>query len=107
MPTAGQASSDRPMRRSRPQSPNRLRAMRPAVDISIRFGRRWRRLSFAVAGLILTWLVLSQSFTAFLSNTAPQAALWFDPDYPAALVNLAEQALTTGGATRTITPTRE
>jgi hypothetical protein len=64
-------------------------------------------LSFAVTGLILTWLVLSRSFAAFLANTAPQAALWFDPGYPAALVNLAELALTTGGAARTITPTSE
>ena len=64
-------------------------------------------MSFAVTGLILTWLVLSRSFAAFLANTAPQAALWFDPGYPAALVNLAELALTTGGAARTITPTSE
>jgi hypothetical protein len=46
-----------------------------------------------VSGVILTWLVLSHSFGAFLADAAPQAATWFDARQPEALVNLADQAL--------------
>lgn len=58
----------------------------------------WRTLVFVLSGLILTWLVLSRSFAAFLADASPQKALWFDSGQPDALVNLAEQAVVTSTA---------
>lgn len=52
-----------------------------------------RTLLFISSGVILTWLVLSQSFAAFLADNAPNAALWLHPQQPEALVVLADRAL--------------
>lgn len=43
--------------------------------------------------MLLVWLVISQSFAAYLAGIAPTAALWLHPRQPSALINLAEQAL--------------
>ena len=87
-----------PYRRPRSQSPSRLAAMRPAMNLGAQFQLRWRIPVFVLAALILTWLVLSHSLAAFLAGAAPQAALWFDSRQPEALVNLADQALSTASA---------
>jgi tetratricopeptide (TPR) repeat protein len=57
------------------------------------FRVRPRAIAFTAVGVILTWLVLSQSFSAYLAAGAPQAALWLDPRQPEALVNFADQSL--------------
>jgi tetratricopeptide (TPR) repeat protein len=75
------------------ESPNRLTAMRPAMNIHALSLVRVRALVFTAVGIILLWLVLSRSLAAFLADTAPQAALWFDSRKPEALVNLADRAL--------------
>jgi len=67
--------------------------MRPAMNINARRRLRARTLIFAASALILTWLVLSRSLAAYLADTAPETALWFDPQQPEALVNLADQAI--------------
>src|SRR5437763_13241770 len=85
-----------PHRRS--QSPQRLTALRPAMNLNAKFRMGSRALIFAVSGLVLTWLVLSHSLAAFLADATPQAALWFDARQPQGLVNLADQALVTAGA---------
>jgi tetratricopeptide (TPR) repeat protein len=54
----------------------------------------------ALAAAILTWLVVSRSFGAFLADAAPQAALWLDPRQPQALTNVADRALITAAASR-------
>jgi len=63
------------------------------MTIKGHFRLRLRMLVFAVAGLILIWLVVSRSLGAYLADAAPQAALWFDSQQPEALVNLADEAL--------------
>jgi len=52
-----------------------------------------RTIILAVFGLILTWLVISRSFAAYLAEIAPQTALWLNPQQPEALVNLADRSL--------------
>lgn len=56
---------------------------------------RWnlRSIVLGVSALILTWLVVSRSLTAYLADVAPQAALWLNPGQPVALLNLADRAL--------------
>ena len=68
------------------------------MNLSGHFNLSWRTLVFVLSGLILTWLVLSRSFAAFLADASPQKALWFDSGQPDALVNLAEQAVVTSTA---------
>lgn len=63
------------------------------MTIRIRLHLRMRTVVLAVGAAILTWLVISRSFTAYLSEVAPQKALWLDPQEPNALVNLADSAL--------------
>jgi hypothetical protein len=79
-----------PQRRSRPQSPNRLLGTRAGTTLVV----------FTALGLILSWLVLSRSFAAFLADASPQKALWFDSSQPRALVNLADQAIAAASATQ-------
>jgi len=83
-----------PHRRPHSRSPQRLAAMRPAMNLSAPFRMGWRVPVLVLSGLVLTWLVLSRSLAAFLAGAAPQAALWFDGGQSDALVNLADQALT-------------
>jgi hypothetical protein len=85
-------------RRPGSQSPLGLAAMRPAMNLGVGRQLGWQLPVFGIAALILTWLVLSRSLAAFLASAAPQSALWFDSRQPAALVNLADQALTNAGA---------
>lgn len=79
-------------------SPNRLAAMRPAMNIkSARSHLRWCTLVLSVSALILTWLVVTRSLAAFFADAAPQVALWFNSQQPQALVNLADAALIDAG----------
>jgi hypothetical protein len=57
--------------------------------------------SVGLAGLavLLIWLVVTTSFTAYLARTDPAAALRLEPDHPVALVTLAEQRLIAGDIT--------
>jgi len=55
--------------------------------------RRAPAIGFAVAALVLAWLVVSHSFAAYLADGAPQAALWLNPNEPAALLNRADAAI--------------
>ena len=55
--------------------------------------RTLRTVILAVSAVILTWLVVSRSLTAYLAGVAPQSALWLSPRQPEALVNLADRAL--------------
>ncbi len=87
-----------PYRRPSSESPHRLTEMRPAMNLSVTFRVGTKTVVFAGLALVLTWLVLSRSFAAFLANASPQAALWFDSRQPEALVNLADQALLTASA---------
>ena len=48
---------------------------------------------FAVSAMILTWLVVSRSLSAYLAEVAPQSAIWLSPRQPEALVNLADRSL--------------
>ena len=68
--------------------------MRPAMNAGAHFRLTWRAPAFVACGLVLVWLVLSRSLSAFLADTQPQAALWLDSSQPEALTNLADQALT-------------
>ena len=68
------------------------------MNINIHFRTQPRTFALAVAAVILTWLVVSRSLVAFLADAAPQAALWLDPRQPEALVNRADQAISTAGA---------
>lgn len=52
-----------------------------------------RIIVLSLSAVVLIWLVASRSFTAYLADTAPQVALWFDPQQPQALVNLADQSI--------------
>lgn len=79
------------------ETPHRLAAVRPAMNLAAPSRLRWRPI-FAVSALILTWLVLSRSLAAFLASAAPQAALWLDSRQPDALVNLADQTLSAATA---------
>lgn len=67
--------------------------------------RRWKRVAFAVlardplrigiiavAGVLLSWLVLTRSLPFALAETAPEAALWLNPNQPRALLVLAGRA---------------
>ncbi len=48
-------------------------------------------------GVLLIWLVITTSFTAYLARTDPASALRLQSDDPVALVTLAEQRLRAGG----------
>jgi hypothetical protein len=48
---------------------------------------------FSALAIFLVWQVVAHSFAAYLAPIAPGAALWFDPQQPAALVDLADRAL--------------
>jgi tetratricopeptide (TPR) repeat protein len=65
------------------------------MNIRALLANRSRTIVVAVAALVLIWLVVSRSLSAFLADSAPRAALWLDPQQPEALVNLADQALNT------------
>jgi hypothetical protein len=54
---------------------------------------RPRTVILGVCAALLVWLVVSQSFAAYLAGVAPQAALWINSRQPDALVNLANQML--------------
>lgn len=56
---------------------------------------RLRTVAFSAAAAFLVWEVVSQSFAAYLADSAPETALWLHPGNPAALINLADQALNT------------
>src|ERR1700734_1770852 len=78
----------------RPSSfPVRFMSTWPVMRATELFRARPRAIAFTAVGAILTWLVLSQSFGAYLAAVAPQVALWLDPRQSEALVNLADQAL--------------
>jgi tetratricopeptide (TPR) repeat protein len=70
------------------------------MNLNAHFRPRSRTVVLAVAAVILTWLVVSRSFVAFLADAAPRAALWLDGRQPEALVNVADQALITADAAR-------
>jgi tetratricopeptide (TPR) repeat protein len=65
------------------------------MNINAHLNARPRTIILGVSAVILTWLVVSQSVTAFLADAAPQAALWIDSRQPEALVNLADRAVNT------------
>ena len=50
-------------------------------------------LFLAVSAAVLTWLVITKSFAAYLADVAPQAALWFNSRQPEALANIADRSL--------------
>ncbi len=54
---------------------------------------RQRTVVVAVSAALLTWLVVSRSFVAFLADAAPHAAVWLDSRQPEALVNLADESI--------------
>jgi hypothetical protein len=49
-----------------------------------------RALIVAASGVALLWLVLVKSLSFTLAEISPEAALWFNPNMPRALLNLAE-----------------
>jgi hypothetical protein len=63
------------------------------MNIKAHLNLRSRTIILAVSAMVLTWLVLSRSFGAFLAGVAPQAALWISPRQPEALVSLADSAV--------------
>lgn len=52
-----------------------------------------RTVVVAVSAALLTWLVVSRSFVAFLADAAPHVAVGLDPHQPEALVNLADESI--------------
>lgn len=60
------------------------------INKELRVSRR--SLTLIGSAVILTWLVLSRSFVAYLADAAPSTAWWIDPDQPKALLNLANEA---------------
>jgi hypothetical protein len=52
-----------------------------------------RIVVLSLSALVLIWLVVTRSFVTYLADAAPQAALWFDPQQPQALINLADQTI--------------
>lgn len=69
--------------------------------INARSSPRLRTIVVSVCAVILTWLVVSQSLGAYLANAAPQTSLWIDPRQPEALVNLADQAISSANVPQT------
>ena len=67
--------------------------MRSAAEARTSPRLRLRTIILVVFAVILIWLVLSRSLTVYLASTAPQAALWLDPQQPQALVNLADRSI--------------
>ena len=55
-----------------------------------------KSVALAGLGVLLIWLVITTSFTAYLARTDPAAALRLQSDDPVALVTLAEQRLQAG-----------
>jgi hypothetical protein len=64
-----------------------------AVTIKAQPQLRFRMVILAVAAVILTWLVIARSLSAYLAGVAPQSALWLSPRQPEALVSLADRSL--------------
>jgi hypothetical protein len=52
-----------------------------------------RRIILTIFAILLVWLVISQSLSAYLAEVAPEAALWLNPREPDALVNLTDRLL--------------
>ena len=57
-----------------------------------RFASR-RTVVLGAIGLLLAWLIVSHSLVALLSRSAPELALWLEPDNSVALLRLSEQRL--------------
>ncbi|MFZ3310961.1 MAG: hypothetical protein WA280_16490 [Xanthobacteraceae bacterium] len=77
------------------------------MKISSHFQVSWRSLALIGAAVILTWLVVSRSVTAYLADAAPSLALWINPGQPEALVNLADQAFKRAAAGQDISQVSE
>ncbi|MGA3308108.1 MAG: hypothetical protein ABSD08_05785 [Xanthobacteraceae bacterium] len=54
---------------------------------------RLRTIVLSAFAVLLVWLVVSQSFGAYIADLAPDAALWLHPQQPSGLVTLADRAL--------------
>lgn len=63
------------------------------MKINAHFSPSRRTVVLAVSALVLTWLVVTRSFVAYLADAAPHAALWIDSSQPEALVNIADEAI--------------
>jgi hypothetical protein len=73
----------------RPWLPLRNQA---AETVAALTGHPARTTGFAIAGLLLVWLILTKSLPYVLAESAPELALWLDPGQPVALLTLANRA---------------
>ncbi len=55
--------------------------------------RRARTVAVSVVAAFLVWQIGARSLAAYLAEVAPATALWFQPQQPSALVNLADRTL--------------
>lgn len=78
------------------------------MNTNARFSLSRRTVVLAVSALVLTWLVVTRSFAAYLADAAPQAALWIDSGQPEALVNIADGAIESAATSQlgTVSPAR-
>ena len=52
-----------------------------------------RTIVFFALAIVLFWLIVSETFAAYLADFAPKTTLWLNPHQSTALISLADQAL--------------
>jgi hypothetical protein len=71
---------------------------------AIRRTSRLRIATFVVTGLVLLALVVTKTLAAYLADTSPSAATWFQPTNATALLNLADEKINAHAELNTFEP---
>ena len=93
------------------QSQRRLEAPRQwagashvAEQTGLRKSRRFSIVAFSVLGVFLLYHLVTKGLSAYLADTNPQAALFLNSSNPTALLNLAEDKLSTDPSFKLLDP---